>query len=42
MHANFVLVKTLDKHLCVENGKLNLAGTDSVATEKSRRTGVCQ
>jgi hypothetical protein len=34
--ANFMLIATLDKHRCMENGRLNLAGTDSVATKKSR------
>jgi hypothetical protein len=36
MHANFMLIATPDKHRCMENGRLNLAGTDSVATKKSR------
>jgi hypothetical protein len=39
--ANFMPIATFDKHPCVENGRLNLAGTD-LATEKSRRTGLCQ
>jgi hypothetical protein len=40
--ATFRLIATLDKHPCVENGRLNLAGTDSLATEKSHPTGLCQ
>jgi hypothetical protein len=31
LHANFMLVESLDKHPCMQSGKLNLSAKDSVA-----------
>ena len=35
--ANFMLIATLDKHPCVQSGRLNLSGKDSVATVRPPR-----